>query len=408
MIFSWAKKNPNAIRRFFSSSVNSELKTALYDSHISVGAKMVPYAGYAMPLQYESGVKQEHLWCRSNASIFDVSHMGQVNVLGAERNEFMRKLIPANLDKLGNNQATLSVLLNKNGGIIDDTVVTKTEEQIEMVVNGACKHKDLEHMKQLLSTYGFDKTVKIDHRTDKALIAVQGPKAMSVVEQCLKADLKKLPFMYKSEETVFHTEQGAVDVGIVRCGYTGEDGFEVSMTNEDASKVWKTLMGFEEVKPAGLAARDSLRLEAGLCLYGNDMNEDISIVEAQLLWLFPKKERENLQSFLDEGLKGLNDPRFIGCEKTLEFVKNKPKLKRAGLLLKGPPAREGAEVFDEEQKVGYVSSGVFSPSLNKPIAMGYIPRTKKIGESLHVKVRKKMVEAEIVKMPFVEANYYRV
>jgi len=260
-----------------------------------------------------------------------------------------------------------------------------------MVINGACKHKDLAHMRSQLSEGKFE--ADIQHFTTKSLFALQGPQAAAAIEPYLEGvDLENMLFMESSDAKV-----AGLDCTVTRCGYTGEDGFEISVENNAAGDLMDTLLGQEQVKPAGLGARDSLRLEAGLCLYGIDLNDDITPNEASLLWTIGKRRRE-------EG-------GFLGADVILGQIKNKPTIKRAGFMIEGAPARAHVELFAEpgsEEKIGEITSGTFSPTLGKPIAMGYINKKGgKNGTTVYAKVRNKYVPAVVTKMPFVPAHYYR-
>ena len=351
---------------------------------------MVEFAGYALPVQYPSGVKEEHLHTRSNASLFDVSHMGQLKVHGKDRVAFLERVVVGDIANLEVGQATLSLIPNAKGGIMDDTVITKEEDYISMVVNGACKHSDLRHLHQELSSSGLD--AQIEHMEDKSLFALQGPKAAAALQTAINCDLAPLYFM-RSQPGV---EIAGIPCDVTRCGYTGEDGFEISVESSRATELMTALLALDSVKPCGLGARDSLRLEAGLCLYGDDMDEEITPVEATLLWTIPKRRRA-------EG-------GFVGADPILAQIANKPDKKRIGLVIDGPPARAAVKLFDEsgENEIGRITSGTFSPVLKKPVAMGYVNKANaKVGTVVKAQVRNKMVPATVSKMPFVPHQYYK-
>mmetsp|Transcript_21958 Transcript_21958/g.26753 ORF Transcript_21958/g.26753 Transcript_21958/m.26753 type:complete len:422 (+) Transcript_21958:114-1379(+) len=363
-------------------------KTAVYDVHVALGGKMVEFAGYYLPVQYPKGVKQEHLHTRESASLFDVSHMGQVKIYGPDRVKFVEKLVVGDIQALEEGHSQLSVITNENGGIIDDTIITKEADHIAMVVNGACKQKDLAHFQEKIQD--FDAT--LEHLEHRSLFALQGPKSMHALQCIINVDLSKMAFMTSAD-----VEIGGISCGLARGGYTGEDGFEVSVDSTQAPELMKLLLDQDGVEPCGLGARDSLRLEAGMCLYGNDLDENTTPVEGSLLWVIGKRRRE-------EG-------GFLGFDKIAEQIKNKPSRKRVGLMIDGPPARAHVELFDENQDTvrGEITSGTFSPCLKKPIAMGYVEKgLTKSGTKLFAKVRNKMVPATVVKMPFVPNKYYKI
>jgi len=382
-------------RRFGSGSGAEEqlLKTALYDLHLEIGGKVVPFAGYALPVQYKESIINNHLHVREKAGLFDVSHMGQINLYGKDAMKFLETLVPSDLLSLGDNQMKLSCFTNAKGGIIDDCIITKKPSHVYMVVNGACKQKDLEHMKAQLEKSKLD--VKIEYLPDtRSLIALQGPKAAEALSRLIPSsfNLNKFPFM-----TTANIKVAGVECWVSRCGYTGEDGFEISIPKDHAVAVTKKILDQPEVQPSGLGVRDSLRLEAGLCLYGHDLNDEISPIQAQLSWLIGKRRRD----------KG----GFLGSDLILRELKDGPKMKRVGLTVeKGAPAREGAEILDEKgNNIGTVTSGTVSPSLKKAIAMGYInSASSKTGTPIQVKVRGKNGAAVVTKMPFVPTKYHKV
>ncbi|MCF6343756.1 MAG: glycine cleavage system aminomethyltransferase GcvT [Devosiaceae bacterium] len=369
------------------------IKTSLYDLHIEHGARMVDFAGYELPIQYKS-IVAEHNHTREQASLFDVSHMGQIIIKSedfASTAKALEKIIPANIIDLKQGEMRYSTLLNENGGIIDDLIITRpTNEQatdgtIFIVVNGATKADDFKFIKENLT-----KEIEISFEKHKSLLALQGPKAASVLSR-FSDIVEKLSFMQSDATSIKD-----IECNISRSGYTGEDGFEISLNDKDALKLAKVLLDEPEVEFAGLGARDSLRLEAGLCLYGHDMNEEIDPISASIIFAIGKQRR------IEGG--------FIGEKKILQILKDGAKQKRVGIIFEGRmPVREGAKLVDEQgNEIGYITSGTFSPILQKPIAMGYLPiKRAKISTEITAIVRNKQVNGEIVKMPFVANNYYR-
>jgi len=282
------------------------------------------------------------------------------------------------------------MITNEKGGIIDDTVVTKFSDSVGMVINGACKHKDLEHLTKMLEKSSFN--ASIEHLDNLSLFALQGPKAASALTRiCEGFDMREMLFMAFEKAKI-----NGIECTVTRCGYTGEDGFELSVSNDQAPALMESLLDLDEVKPAGLGARDTLRIEAGLCLYGNDIDEDTTPVEAGLLWTIGKRRRK--------------EANFPGANVILQQIKDKPQKKRVGLVVDGPPARAHVELYDEskEKKIGEITSGTFSPTMEKPIAIGYVAREfSKVDSVVYAKVRKNFAPAKITKMPMVPARYYR-
>lgn len=376
--------------RLFSSEENLE-KTALFDKHVELGGKMVPFAGYALPVQYADGVISNHHHVRNSAGLFDVSHMGQLRIYGSQRKEFLEKVTVVDLESLPLNHASLSLITNEQGGIKDDTVVTMRDDHVAMVVNGACKHKDLEHFNKIIAENFSD--VQIDYRSDRSLLALQGPKAASVLSRFLPSDVDMNSWAFMTDRDI---DVAGIPCTVNRCGYTGEDGFEISVPFDRTVELFDALNGQEEVLPAGLGVRDSLRLEAGLCLYGNDLDETTSPIEGLLAWTISKRRR--------------GDGGFIGSDIILNQLKNGVSRKRCGLLIKGAPARQGTPILDiDGNNVGIVTSGTFSPTLKKPLSMGYVSTPlNKSGTELKVELRGKLVDAVVTKMPFTPANYHKV
>jgi aminomethyltransferase len=353
--------------------------------HRARGARMVPFAGYHMPIQYE-GIIAEHLWTRQSAGLFDVSHMGQLVISGPDAAAELEKLLPGDIKELQPGRVRYSLLLNESGGILDDLMVTNLgDDSYYMVVNGATKWDDIAHLREHLPD-----EIVINHLEDQALLAVQGPKAADAVSR-LFPQAVSLFFM---EATGFEWE--GAQVGIGRSGYTGEDGFEITLPASHAERVAAWLCDQPEVKPIGLGARDSLRLEAGLPLYGHDLDEETTPVMADLGFAIAKRRREERS--------------FPGAERILLEREQGPVVKRVGLLVEGrQPVREGATVVDNDgSEVGKVTSGGFSPSLERPIAMAYVPvALAQPGTRVRLNQRARIFEAEVTPMPFVPHRYHR-
>ncbi len=350
--------------------------------HRELGARMVPFAGYAMPIQYE-GIIAEHQWTRTSAGLFDVSHMGQL-LFDRDADAALEAILPGDLTGLAENAIRYSMLLNDQGGILDDLMVTRRANDLYMVVNGATKHDDIANMKARLPA-----GTRIEYRPDWALLALQGPKAVDVLER-LAPGAAALSFMRAGALTI-----DGVKAWVSRSGYTGEDGYEISIPADAAEKVAKLLLAQPEVKPIGLGARDSLRLEAGLPLYGHDLTPEITPVEAALSFAISKRRKA-------EG-------GFAGAERVLGQLLNGAERKRVGLRIDGrQPVREGATVVVNGATVGNVTSGGHGPALNAPIAMAYVPAGLAAdGTRLQVEVRGKLLDATVVPMPFFPKNYVR-
>ena len=352
--------------------------------HRARGARMVPFAGYAMPVQYE-GVIAEHLWTRESAGLFDVSHMGQLQIAGPNPAAAMERLLPGDITGLKPGRVRYSLLLTDEGGIVDDLMVTNAGDHLYVVVNGATKWDDLIYLREHLPP-----ATEIRHLQDHALLALQGPRAVDALER-LVPGASDLTFMQAGQ-----FEFAGQAVGISRSGYTGEDGFEISIHADDAQALADALCGQPEVKPIGLGARDSLRLEAGLPLYGHDLDRDTTPVMADLTFAIQKRRRA-------EG-------GFAGAMRILAELENGPAQKRVGLNVEGrQPVREGARILDAEgEEVGRVTSGTFSPSLQRPIAMGYVATPlSQPGTALKLEQRGKLFEASVTPMPFVPHRYHR-
>ena len=360
-------------------------KTALYNYHKNLGAKFVPFAGYEMPIQYAEGIVKEHISTRTYAGFFDVSHMGQFFLEGDNSLEkALEKIIPADLSSLKVNQSKYSFLLNDNGGIIDDLIITRTDKGFCIILNAACKENDVKQISKHLSK---------DHKnylnSDLSLIALQGPKAVTILEKLIP-NVSKLKFM-NGNDFIFSGSK----VYITRSGYTGEDGFEISIPNNNVENLMKLFVS-NKVKPIGLGARDTLRLEAGLCLYGHDLSEEINPIEANLKWAIAKKRRE-------EG-------GFKGWEKIKDILDNGCSKIRVGILPESRIiAREGTKIFSvDDEEIGKITSGSFGPSINASVAMGYINLDySSIGNKIKIEVRGKKYNAKISDLPFYKKSYVK-
>jgi aminomethyltransferase len=352
--------------------------------HRNRGGRMVEFAGYSMPVQYE-GIMAEHLWTRENAGLFDVSHMGQLFVHGPDVDSALETLLPGELKALPDRKLRYSLLLDDSAGIIDDLMATRRGQDFYLVVNGATKHDDIEVMRQVLP-----KDIILDHMTGQALLALQGPKAADVLEAIIPG-VSELGFM---EGNAFHAF--GHPLWISRSGYTGEDGFEISIPAVAAEQLADAIVADERARPIGLGARDSLRLEAGLPLYGHDLDRKTTPVMAGLTFAIQKRRRA-------EG-------GFPGAQRILAEIEEGPVEKRVGFDVEGrQPVREGALVLDGEgNEVGKVTSGGFSPSLQRPIAMGYVAAgLAEPGTELKLEQRGKLFEARVAAMPFVPHRYHR-
>ncbi|AKM08606.1 glycine cleavage system aminomethyltransferase GcvT [Pelagerythrobacter marensis] len=357
--------------------------------HRGQGARMVPFAGYEMPIQYE-GIVAEHEWTRAHAGLFDVSHMGQLLVSGEDAAQALEALLPGDIAALKPGRLRYSLLLDENGGILDDLMVTNVtaeggEPTYYLVVNGATKWDDIAHLREHLPD-----EITLTHLEDQALLAVQGPEAATALRRVFRDAIGDLRFM---QGTSF--EFGEIEIGISRSGYTGEDGFELSVPAEHAETIAGRLCAEIEIKPIGLGARDSLRLEAGLPLYGHDLSPDTDPVSADLTFAISKRRR--------------GEGGFPGAERILGLLADGAETRRVRLVLEGRlPAREGATIFSGDAEVGRVTSGGFAPTLGHPIAMGYVASAHaNEGTALEIEVRGKRLPATVTAMPFVPHNYYR-
>lgn len=373
---------------------STELKrTPLFVLHNELGAKLVPFAGYEMPVQYQLGILKEHLHTREKAGLFDVSHMGQAALAGpdhATTAAALEALVPGEIAGLAPGRQRYTMLLNKTGGILDDLMLTRPagsedDGRLMLVVNAACKDADYAHMQAKLP-----KEVVLSPIEDRALLAIQGPSAAAVMAKwCPQAT--ELAFMGAT-----WARFDGIDCQISRSGYTGEDGYEISVASDRAEQFARTLLSHKDVEPIGLGARDSLRLEAGLCLYGHDIDETTSPIEADLVWSISKRRRE-------EG-------GFPGAERIQRELREGPDRRRVGIRPEGKaPAREGTEIVDSDgRSIGTITSGGFGPSVDGPVAMGYVQSEySDPGTKVGLMVRGTSRPARVADMPFVPHRYYR-
>ena len=374
------------------------LKTQLYDAHIALGAKMVPFAGYDMPVQYPLGVMGEHIHTRSSAGLFDVSHMGQC-FISAEDGTFetaaraLETLVPADILGLKPGQQRYSQFLNADGGTLDDLMISRLgfeghQHKLYLVVNAGCKQADYAHMQKHLP-----EGVTLDVKDDVlSLLALQGPRAAEVLG-AMNSAVNDLTFMTHTDLPLTNT----IWVHVSRSGYTGEDGFEISVKHQDVAELTALLLEHEAVEMIGLGARDSLRMEAGLCLYGHELDTSVSPVEAGLIWSIPKHRRGA-------------EAGYLGAQRVASDLADKSTKRLVGILPDGrAPAREHTEIQDMDgNRIGEITSGGFGPTQGGPIAMGYVERKFiKAGTPLQLIVRGKARPAKVVKMPFAPHNYYR-
>ena len=355
--------------------------------HRTRGARMVPFAGYEMPIQYageHGGIVAEHNWTRENAGLFDVSHMGQLLLSGPDLDAAVEAVLPIDLSTLKLGSQRYSLLLDEEGGVLDDLMVSRWPDALYLVVNGATKWDDIGHLRELLPD-----EVTLNHLDDRALLALQGPKAATALARHVEG-VEALTFMkFGNFKLAGH------DVTVARAGYTGEDGFEISLPAEAAAEIASLLCAEPEVEPIGLGARDSLRLEAGLPLYGHDLDPDTSPIEAGLVFGINKRRR--------------TEGGYPGAERLNREIAEGTQRKWVGLKLDGRmPAREGADVYAGDTKVGTVTSGGFSPTLGAPIAMAYVDAAHAAqGTALECEVRGKRLAATVSPTPFVPHRYFR-
>ena len=379
-----------------TANPESLLKTPLNDLHVSLGARMVPFAGYSMPVQYPQGLMAEHKHTRTAAGLFDVSHMGQLRLVGPDSAAALESLIPVDVIDLAVGKQRYGLLLNEDGGIIDDLMFVNRGVDIFVIVNGACKVGDIAHIQAKIG--GRCQVIPI---LEHALLALQGPLAVTALSR-LVPGVDKLVFMTGGSFTLQALNQ-RIDVFLTRSGYTGEDGFEISVLDSQAQALAQALLAQPEVQAIGLGARNSLRLEAGLPLYGNDIDTSTTPVEASLQWAIQKVRRTG----------GGRAGGFPGATKILAQLAGETGAtarKRVGLLaLERIPVREHIELQDlQGQRIGEVTSGLLGPTIDQPIAMGYVPpELATLGTRVNAMVRGKPVPMEVVAMPFVPTNYFR-
>ena len=372
-------------------SVGTEIRTTpLHKMHVNAGAKMVPFAGYEMPVSYPLGIKKEHNHTRERAGLFDVSHMGQIRLSGEHAMSALESLVPVDIIDLPLMRTRYALFTTDNGGVLDDLMVTNLgDNDLFLVVNAACKEADYDHLKNHLGA-----SCEIEFYDDLALLALQGPKAAMVLSEFVPS-VKEMAFM-----TAKQTMLNDIDCFITRSGYTGEDGYEISVSAKDAESLASSLLSSEEVEWVGLGARDSLRLEAGLSLYGHELDISHSPVESSLNWALSKARR----------LGGEREGNYLGSKVIMNQIENGSDTKVVGLIPEGRmPVRDGAIIQDENgNQVGYVTSGGFGPTLNKPISIARLETKFTNSHSkIFALVREKKIAVEIVKLPFVKHNYYR-
>jgi len=355
-----------------------------------MGAKMVPFAGYDMPVQYQLGVKKEHLFCRANAGLFDVSHMGQLRLIGENAAAFMESLVPVDIIDLPAGKQRYAFFTNEAGGINDDLMVTNFGDHLFVVVNAACKEQDIKHLQDNLPA-----DVELELINDRALLALQGPKAAAVLSK-LNPAVNEMVFMDATK-----LELAGVECYVSRSGYTGEDGYEISVPADAAEQLAEALLASDDVEWIGLGARDSLRLECGLCLYGHDLDPTTTPVEASLLWGISPARRST----------GARAGGFPGSDLILEQIQTKDiSRKRVGMIGQSKaPVREGTKLFDaQDNEIGIVTSGTYGPSISKPVAMGYVNiEFAAFDTEIFAEVRGKKLAMIVTKMPFVAQSYYR-
>jgi aminomethyltransferase len=381
-----------------ASEAETLLTVPLNDQHIAAGGRMVPFSGYSLPVQYPTGIMAEHKWTREQAGLFDVSHMGPcfLTLTGstgdadsdyAEIAGIVEPLVCGDILNLKPGQIRYTLFLNESGGVLDDLMIGRSPLHpgaLYIVVNAGIKEADFSRLKAAAGD-----RARLQRADDNVLLALQGPKAAEILSK-LVPGVSELSFM-----TYSTFPWGDEDLTISRCGYTGEDGFEILCSPQQAPRLWETMLSDERVKPIGLGARDSLRLEAGLPLYGHDLDETISPIEADLGFAVSKRRREAAD--------------FPGAQRILAEREGKLSRKRVALIVEGAPAREGAEILDAAgNAIGVVTSGGFAPTLGKAIALGFVPpEHAAIGTKLQVSVRGRLQPAEAVAAPFVPHNYFR-
>jgi aminomethyltransferase len=365
------------------------LKTPLHSLHVELGAKMVPFAGYEMPVSYPAGIVAEHRQCRAAAALFDVSHMGQVRLVGADAAAALETLVPVDVVGLGVGKQRYALFTNDAGGILDDLMVTRRADHLFLVVNAGCKAADIAHLRATIAS-----RCRIEPMADHALLALQGPAAAAVMRRLAPA-LAQLTFMTGADARI-----AGIDCFATRSGYTGEDGFEISVAGGDADALARALLAEPEVEPAGLGARDTLRLEAGLCLYGHEIDTTTTPIEAGLTWAIQKVRRPG-------GDRAGGYPGAATIERQLAHGTDR---KRVGLVGdERAPVREGAAIVDDVGiAIGRVTSGTIGPSVGKPVALAYVPTALAApGTKLDAEVRGKRQPMRVVPLPFAPHRYFR-
>ncbi len=366
------------------------LKTPLHALHVQLGAKMVPFAGYDMPVSYPAGILAEHRQCRESAALFDVSHMGQLRLVGGDAAAALETLMPVDIVGLAEGKQRYALFTNAAGGIRDDLMVTRRADHLFLIVNAACKGDDIAHLRATIGA----RAASICCCSDRALLALQGPKAAAVTGR-LGPSLSRLTFMSGAEATI-----AGIACFATRSGYTGEDGFEISVAGSDAEALARALLAEPEVGPVGLGARDTLRLEAGLCLYGHDIDTTTTPVEAALTWAIQKVRRPG-------GARAGGYPGAALIERQLADGAEKKRVGLAGL--ERAPVREGAPVVDDAGvAIGRVTSGTLGPSVGRPVALAYVPTASAApGTLLHAEVRGKRQPMQVAPLPFAPHHYFR-
>jgi len=365
------------------------LTTPLHALHIELGAKMVPFGGYDMPVQYATGILTEHRHTRAAAGLFDVSHMGQVVLKGADAAAALESLVPVDIQDLGPFKQRYALFTNPQGGILDDLMVTRRADDLFLVVNAACKHQDIAHLQQHIGN-----RCTVQPLPEQALLALQGPQAVTALAR-LNPEVQKLVFM-----TGGHFALDGIDCFVTRSGYTGEDGFEISVPAMQAEQLARALLAQPEVKPIGLGARDTLRLEAGLCLYGHDIDTTTTPVEGALTWAIQKVRRAG----------GARAGGYPGAEVIDAQLSQGVARKRVGLIsTERMPVREGAQVVNAAgEAIGRVTSGSLGPSINQPVALAYLDSAHAaIDTEVFALVRDKRVAMTVTALPFVPNRYHR-
>ena len=365
------------------------LQTPLHALHLELGARMVPFAGYEMPVQYPAGILAEHQWCRNSASLFDVSHMGQVRLTGSDAAAALETLVPVDVQGLAVGKQRYALFTNTAGGILDDLMVTRRADDLLLIVNAACKEADIRHLAQSIGG-----RCGVEPLPGRALLALQGPQAVTALAR-LNPGVAALTFMTGGSFLL-----AGASCYLTRSGYTGEDGFEISVPAESAADLARVLLAEPEVKPAGLGARDTLRLEAGLCLYGHDIDTASTPVEAGLTWAIQKVRRPG----------GARAGGYPGAAVIESQLATSPMRRRVGLVgLERVPVREGAELFDARgHKIGRVTSGTLGPSVGQPIAMAWLgTEHAQPHHEVWADVRGKRLPMRVTPMPFTPHRYHR-